>query len=33
MKGARPEQAALTRDNDLSQTEATRRVVEGMVDG
>ena len=33
MKGARPEQAALTRDNDLSQTEATRSVVEGMVDG
>ena len=33
MKGARPEQAALTRDNDRSQTEATRRVVEGMVDG
>lgn len=33
MKGSRPEQAKLTRDNDLSQTEATRRVVESMVDG
>ncbi len=33
MAGARPPQAALTRDNDRSQTEATRRVVEGMVDG
>jgi predicted ester cyclase len=33
MKGARPEQAALTRDNDRSKTEETRRVVEGMVDG
>jgi predicted ester cyclase len=32
-KGARPEQAALTRDNDLSKTAATRRVVESMVDG
>jgi predicted ester cyclase len=32
-KGARPEQAALTRDNDPSKTEETRRVVEGMVDG
>ncbi len=31
--GARPEQAALTRHNDLSRTEATRAVVEGMVDG
>jgi predicted ester cyclase len=32
-KGARPEQAALTRDNDLGRTEETRRVVEAMVDG
>ena len=33
MRGARPEQATLTRDNDLSKTSDTRRVVEGMVDG
>ena len=33
MKGSRPPQAALTRDNDLSKTEETRAVVEGMVDG
>ncbi|HRK24359.1 MAG TPA: ester cyclase [Beijerinckiaceae bacterium] len=33
MAGFRPEQAALTRDNDSSKTEATRRVIEGMVDG
>jgi predicted ester cyclase len=33
MTGARPEQAALTRDNDRSRTEETRRVIEGMVDG
>jgi predicted ester cyclase len=33
MKGSRPEQAALTKNNDLSKTEETRRVVEGMVDG
>lgn len=33
MKGARPEQAKLTRDNDLGKTEDTRRVVERMVDG
>ena len=33
MKGARPVQGALTRDNDRSKTEQTRRVVEGMVDG
>ena len=32
-KGARPEQASLTRDNDLSKTAETRRVVESMVDG
>ncbi len=33
MKGARPEQAVLTRDTDMSKTEATRAVIEGMVDG
>ena len=33
MKGSRPEQAPLTRDNDLSKTEETRAVVESMVDG
>ncbi|MEC8154335.1 MAG: polyketide cyclase, partial [Pseudomonadota bacterium] len=33
MKGSRPEQAALTRDTDLSKTDATRAVIEGMVDG
>lgn len=33
MRGSRPEQAALTRDNDRSKTEETRRVVETMVDG
>ena len=33
MKGRRPEQAALTRDNDRAKTEATRAVVERMVDG
>jgi predicted ester cyclase len=33
MKGSRPDQAALSRDTDLSKTEATRRVIEGMVDG
>ena len=33
MKGARPEQAALTRANDLSKTAQTRSVVDGMVDG
>ena len=33
MAGARPRQAALTRGNDRSKTEQTRRVVEGMVDG
>jgi predicted ester cyclase len=33
MRGTRPEQAALTRDNDLGKTEDTRRVIEGMVDG
>jgi predicted ester cyclase len=33
MSGARPQQAALTKDNDRSKTENTRRVVESMVDG
>ena len=33
MPGVRPEQATLTRDNDLSKTAATRAVVERMVDG
>jgi predicted ester cyclase len=33
MPGARPEQAALTRDNDLSRTAETQALVESMVDG
>ena len=33
MKGLRPPQAVLTKGNDLSKTEETRRVVESMVDG
>ena len=33
MRGSRPEQAVLSRDTDLSQTDETRRVIEGMVDG
>lgn len=33
MKGSRPEQAALTRGTDMTKTEATRAVIEGMVDG
>ena len=33
MSGARPEQAYLTKANDLSKTAETRAVVEGMVDG
>jgi predicted ester cyclase len=33
MKGSRPEQGLLTKDNDRSKTEATRHVVESMVDG
>lgn len=32
-KGSRPEQAALSRDTDMSKTDATRQVIEGMVDG
>jgi len=33
MKGSRPEQATLTRDTDMSKTDETRAVIEGMVDG
>ncbi len=33
MTGSRPEQAALSRDTDLSKTDKTSRVIEGMVDG
>ncbi len=33
MKGARPEQAVLSKDTDMSKTDATRRVIEAMVDG
>ena len=33
MKGSRPEQAALSKNTDLSKTDETRRVIEGMVDG
>ena len=33
MKGARPEQAILSRGTDLSKTEETRHVIEKMVDG
>ncbi|MFT4728556.1 MAG: putative ester cyclase [Granulosicoccus sp.] len=33
MKGSRPEQAVLTKNNDVSKTEDTRNVVSSMVDG
>ena len=33
MSGARPEQAHLTRDNDLTRTADTTRVIEAMIDG
>ena len=33
MKGSRPEQAVLSRDTDMSKTDETKRVIEGMVDG
>jgi predicted ester cyclase len=33
MAGARPEQAVLTRDTDLSKTAETKAVIERMVDG
>ncbi len=32
-KGSRPEQAVLSRDTDMSKTDTTRQVIEGMVDG
>ena len=33
MKGSRPLQAELTKGNDLSKTEETKKVIESMVDG
>ena len=33
MRGSRPEQSPLTKGNDLSKTDETRAVIEGMVDG
>ena len=33
MKGSRPNQAALTKNNDLSKTKKTQEVIESMVDG
>ena len=33
MSGARPEQAVLSKNTDMSKTEETRAVIEGMVDG
>ena len=33
MSGARPPQGELTKNNDLTRTAETKRVVEGMVDG
>ena len=33
MKGTRPEQAVLSSDTDMSKTDETRAVIEGMVDG
>jgi cytochrome c553 len=33
MKGSRPTQAALSRDTDMSKTQATQKVIESMVDG
>jgi len=33
MAGARPQQAALSRDTDLAKTAATKAVIEAMVDG
>ena len=33
MIGSRPEQAVLSRCTDLSKTDETRAVIEGMVDG
>ncbi|MEO1307975.1 MAG: polyketide cyclase, partial [Pseudomonadota bacterium] len=33
MKGARPEQAVLSRETDMTKTAETRNVIEAMVDG
>ena len=33
MKGSRPNQAELTKNNDLSKTKTTQEVIENMVDG
>ena len=33
MRGSRPEQAALTKNTDLTKTDETRRTIEEMVDG
>ena len=33
MKGSRPNQAVLTKNNDLSKTKKTQEVIESMVDG
>lgn len=33
MKGSRPEQGVLTKDNDQTKTADTKAVIEGMVDG
>ena len=33
MKGSRPKQAELTKNNDLSKTKKTQQVIESMVDG
>ena len=33
MRGSRPEQAFLSRDTDMTKTDETRAVIEGMVDG
>lgn len=33
MKGSRPEQAVLSKDTDMSKTDETQEVIEGMVDG
>jgi len=33
MKGSCPDQAALTRDTDMTRTDDNRAVIQGMVDG
>ena len=33
MKGSRPKQGELTQNNDLSKTDETKTIIEGMVDG